>query len=244
MNCAQALERVDAFVDGELDAAERAAVEAHAASCPACAARLRERRSLSAAVRTASYHRASADLRADVLRSLRGESAPRVSFWRGNVFSGLAGAAVGFACALFVLRAPPPAPPDEEIALHAAALTVGPLVAVRSSDHHQVKPWFSRHLDFSPPVPDLAAQGFPLAGGRAETLRAGPAAVLVYMRRLHVIDVYVRPDAGPDAPVSAAPDQRGYHVLSWRSRGFAFRAVSDVNAAELADFAALLRAAP
>ncbi len=48
MTCDEILERLEAFVDGELDASERATIEAHLAGCEACAAE----HALTEAVRT------------------------------------------------------------------------------------------------------------------------------------------------------------------------------------------------
>lgn len=237
MNCDEARELIGALLDGELEPARRAAVEAHLAACAGCADERRAQRSLSASVRAeAPYHRAPADLRGRVGRALRG--APAFSSWRTRVAPGLAGAVVGFACALFAVRSAPVAPPlDEAVAAHIRAMLSDRLVAVESSDHHTVKPWFSRHVDFSPPVPDLAAAGFPLKGGRVEPYGGRTAAVSVYTRRLHVIDVFNWPETGPDTSPALAVEQRGYHVLSWRTGSFGYRAVSDLDERELTEFA-------
>ncbi|HXT01055.1 MAG TPA: anti-sigma factor [Elusimicrobiota bacterium] len=240
MRCEEASELLGALADGELEPARRAAAEAHLSACAACAGRLRALRGLSSAVRAeAPYHRAPADLRARVERALRGSRGPALSSWRARVAPGLAGAAVGFACALFALRAAPPASPplDEAVSEHIRAMLSDRLVTVESSDHHTVKPWFSRHVDFSPPVPDLAASGFPLKGGRVEPYGGRPAAVSVYARGRHVIDVFTWPEPGADTSPSLAVEQRGYHVLSWRTGSFGYRAVSDLNARELTEFA-------
>ena len=95
-------------------------------------------------------------------------------------------------------------------------------------------------LDFAPPVVDLKEQGYPLAGGRLDYLENRTVAVLVYHRALHDINLYIWPAA--DKSVSPIHEQtlQGYNVLSWKKNGFEFHAVSDLNNAELSDFARLV----
>ena len=128
-------------------------------------------------------------------------------------------------------------------------LAAGHLTDVPSSDRHTVKPWFAGRLDFAPPTPDLADAGFPLAGGRLDYLGGRAVAALVYRRRDHVINVFVWPDAAAGTPAAprrtdagTAARDGGHAVLHWAQSGLAFWTVSDLNAAELADFARLFRA--
>ncbi|MCK8784557.1 zf-HC2 domain-containing protein [Roseomonas sp. NAR14] len=149
------------------------------------------------------------------------------------------GAGLALAASVLLLLPPPGrAPPfPEAVAAHLRALQPGHLVDVASEDRHTVKPWFEGRVDFAPPVRDLAGQGFPLVGGRLDFLDGRPVAALVYRRGLHVINLFVRPGAGMEGARSA----QGYNVLAWTRDGMAFQAVSDLNAAELAQFARLLR---
>jgi anti-sigma factor RsiW len=111
------------------------------------------------------------------------------------------------------------------------------LTDVASSDQHTVKPWFSARLPFSPGTTDLSPAGFELAGGRLDYLGGEPAAVMVYKRRQHVIDVYV--GRGETALRSLTRD--GFNVEQFSAAGLRYYVVSDLNRNELADFVGLLR---
>jgi anti-sigma factor RsiW len=113
------------------------------------------------------------------------------------------------------------------------------LTDVPSSDQHTVKPWFDGKLDFAPPVVDLADRDFTLVGGRLDYLDDQPVAALVYQRRRHVINLFVSP-AGTKRDGVTADVYRGYNVLRWSGGGMSHCAVSDLNEAELREFAAAL----
>ena len=120
------------------------------------------------------------------------------------------------------------------------ALGGGPLIEVASSDRHTVKPWFQGRLDYAPPVPDLAAEGFPLVGGRVQGLRGRNVAALVYGRDLHRLNVYVWP-ADRVQPLQTSV-LKGFHLAQWSDGAMQVWVVSDVEAGEVARFAAAWRA--
>jgi anti-sigma factor RsiW len=130
---------------------------------------------------------------------------------------------------------------EEAVYDHFRAQTAGHLIDVVSSDRHTVKPWLSQRLDFSPPVPDLAAEGYPLIGGRLDRISGKTAAALVYQRRKHWVTVYVWPSDA--APPLAETELLGYTVRTWRQSGLNFAALSDIAPDDLAAFTALMRAA-
>lgn len=242
MTC-QYLDRdLDAFVDRELDAETEAAVRLHLSGCAECRARVSDRETLSQVVRQLPYYEAPARVRATVSAAARRTQS-------GRLLAAFAAAALGIvaagsAAAVMLrsgLRHDDAGTLAAVVDSHLRSLTGDHLFDVRSTDQHTVKPWFAGKLEFSPPVADLASIGYPLAGGRIDYLDGHPAAALVYLRRQHVINVFVAPAVENTASGPRPSSIRGLHVRHWTSGGMSFWAISDLGDDELDQFVAALR---
>src|SRR5207237_7693934 len=164
-------------------------------------------------------------------------------WWNAGAGFGL-GAACAAALAFLVLIPTEPGFPEQIVAGHVRALQPGHLQDVESRDRHTVKPWFDGRIDFAPPVKDLAAQQFPLKGGRLDYIGGRPVAALVYLRDKHVIDLFIRPAAASTVVPPETAEKNGYNVVHWVQDGMAFWAVSDVERNQLRDFAATWQRTP
>lgn len=245
MTCVDVECDLDPYIDRELGLDAEAVVRQHLRTCPACRRRVGDRESIGALVRTTPYHAAPDRLRAGLIaRSERSRSMRRVVMWPAAAVLALS---VGGGAAWLVATRPSGAASAEVMAEavvdgHVRSLLADHLLDVASTDQHTVKPWFLGKLDFAPPVSDLASEGYPLVGGRLEYLSGRPAAALVYQRRDHTINVFIRP-AGVTAGTAASRSIRGFHVREWTRDGMSFWAVSDVNDAELTAFVLALQRA-
>jgi anti-sigma factor RsiW len=244
---------VQAELDGELDAAQAAALETHRADCPICQAAQQQLLRARALMREDLYEALPDDVRARVMARLRQATPqPAPSPRRRWGWDWLRGPSIGFglgaACAAAIsLLIVLPERNDvvgEVVADHIRALQPGHLEDVVSTDQHTVKPWFDGRIDFAPPVKDFAAEGFPLRGGRLDYLDGRPVAALVYQRDKHIIDLYVWPGSGVSPRLIGDTTIQGYNVVHWTAGGMDFWAVSDVERSQLDDFAALWRKAP
>ena len=128
---------------------------------------------------------------------------------------------------------------QELVSSHVRSLQPGHLTDVQTTNQHIVKPWFNGRIDFSPPVPELADQGFPLAGGRLDSIDGKTVAAIVYHRRLHTVNLFVWPGASGQDRTST---EDGFAVTEWGDKGLRFAAVSDIAPDELGQFEQVFRA--
>jgi anti-sigma factor (TIGR02949 family) len=241
--CDEVERDLDPYVDRELAADSAAAMREHLSTCASCRQRVSDREALGRLVRSVPYYEAPDRLRARVSGPVqRTRSARRLLAWAaaavlvvsvGGGISLLRPAATRSDASGAVI--------DDVVNGHVRSLMAEHLFDVQSTDQHTVKPWFLGKIDFSPPVVDLASAGFPLVGGRLDYVSGRPVAALVYQRQKHTINVFVWPasDVSPGVKESAV---RGFHVRHWVRDGMSFWAVSDLNDAELTEFARALQA--
>jgi len=242
MRCDDLERDLDAYVDRELSADSAAAIRDHLATCASCRLRVADRNALGRLVRSVPYHDAPDRLRAIVSRRVqRANAVSRVLIWTAAA-AVLVIAAGG--TALLVRSASmsgDAAMVEDVVDSHVRSLMAEHLFDVRSTDQHTVKPWFLGKLDFSPPVVDLAYAGFPLVGGRLDYVSGRPVAALVYERQKHTINVFICPASETRLSMTER-SLRGFHVRHWVRDGMSFCVVSDLNDAELTEFARALQA--
>ena len=251
MSCQETQGLIHGFIDGEMDLVRSIEIERHIEGCEVCAREYQTQQSLKNAFRAAPLRfKAPAELQSRIQSSLRkvGKATPepRVFHWLpawkwGGAIAALA-LLVVMGWTLGRVSRPPTGDElvaQEVLSSHVRSLMANHLADVPSSDQHTVKPWFNGKLDFSPPVEDLAKDGFPLVGGRLDYLEDRPVAALVYQRRKHFINLFIWPsthDSGQN------PEMRqGYNLLHWTRPGMTYWAVSDVSLSELQEFVKLFQ---
>jgi anti-sigma factor RsiW len=240
MNCNEAATLVARYVDGEVDDLQRRTIEQHLRTCANCVAEHQAALALRDRVRAeVPYHDAPPALRERV-RAMAAEATatatpPRLrplrERWQwliGGALAGCAATIMAWTVGTTVLawRANEDVA-SEAVAMHVRATLNNHLIQVASSDQHTVKPWLSARLDYSPPVRDFASEGFALNGGRLDMLDKQRVATLVYQYRLHMIDVFVRPEIAGAA--STMRTIRGFNVAHATGAGMDWLAVSDVS---------------
>jgi anti-sigma factor RsiW len=249
MKCEETRELLDAYHDSELRPSTLAAVKTHLRTCPTCSAELAAHETLRCKVRSPARTPAPAALASKLHRSFvtasneaglrlnaRSLGAMAASHLLAVALSGAVVFAVvhGRDSHSIVVR--------ETIDAHVRSLIDDrTLMQIASSDTHNVRPWFMGKLNFSPPVAELNKEEFPLLGARVDYIGDRYVAALVYGRRKHRINLFVMPaDRSVDAAVGSTA-RNGYNLLEWQADGLSYRAASDIDQAELVQFAELVR---
>ncbi len=247
MHCDNCQKWLHGYLDNELDTTTATSIAEHLKSCPKCNQVYEGMRVLKAGIREhiPTYEMPSS-LSRSVFAKIEAEAHSTMwdglqnmtKHWGAPLFSAAAVAAA------FLLYIATPSTQDEwvdeAVSDHVRSLMVGHLNDVISSDRHTVKPWFSGKLDFSPPVYDFTAQGYPLVGGRLDYLQHQNVAAISYMHNKHVINVFIAPVASTDS-VPKNSSERGYNVIYWQQNRMRYVVVSDLNTGDLRIFTELLQ---
>lgn len=225
---------LQAYFDGELDPASALAFEQRMAADAVLKARYSELMSLRSALRALPLDDEPAHLQARIDRALD-SGRPRQRTWSWQALA--AAAVVGAILASAVLLSMDRYDARQQIAQQIVANHIRSLLApqpfdIASSDRHTVKPWFTTRIPESPQVVDLAAQGFPLAGGRVDVIGRDPVATIVYRHAAHTISLTTLRPRQSFSPAAIA----GYNVRSWSDADFTYVAVSDLPTDDLASF--------
>jgi anti-sigma factor (TIGR02949 family) len=249
MECEEVRPRLDAYLDGEVAEAERALLHQHVAGCAECGPEAATLQRLRDDIRQAApVYRAPEALRRQLRSTLRREAAAnaptalRAPGWLAYAASILIALAVGSGGTVLLTGARQnDTVANEVIDSHLRSLLGSHLTDVASSDEHTVKPWFAGRTDLSPPGVDLAAEGFPLIGGRLDLIQGKPVPALVYRVGKHIINVIVLPARPDDFGETLA--RRGYTLRHWDEGDLGYWAVSDTSPDEFGKFEHTFRAA-
>lgn len=252
------LVRLNAAVDGELDAMAELKFEREMLDDPALAAEYRRLAALRDAVRRHAPREAAPQALRDRIAALAptvlpvpapqaaapaATAVPRRRAWLDRralalaASLGILGFAVG--AGLMSLRT---TSSEGDVAQYlvsdfARAAIAGQPFDVASSDRHTVKPWLADRTTVSASIVDLAQQGFPLAGGRIAVVDRVPAPTLVYRHNEHLVAVTELPiDAKGASAARGIETIDGYHVARWTDANLAFIAVSDMDEQTLSEF--------
>ena len=255
--------RLNAALDGELDAMASLDFEREMRDDPTIAAEYRRLATLRDAVRRHAPREAAPQALADRIAALAPPAQPpqtaaatatvvplrrRAWFDRRALAMAASFAVLGFAvgAGLTALRTPAG---SSDVAQHlvsdfARAEIAGQPFDVASSDRHTVKPWLADRTTVSASIVDLAPKGSPLVGGRVAIVNRVPAPTLVYRHNEHLVALTELPlDVSRARAAGAIETIDGYHVARWADANLAYIAVSDMDEKTLADFITAFRQA-
>ena len=256
ITCKDCLERLDLYVDEELDVAETDEIDAHLRGCRSCASLAQERRQWKRKMRAAGEVSLSKTLRQRTCTRFkevrqhqqRLEQRRRLGRRLRQGAGALALAAGVVIAGVWVLGTEAPSGPE---AARGAGMLAGasaisqPVVEVAVEWHRKpitvevtgpharsVQSWFSGQTPFHVHVPDFGRSAR-LLGGRLGNVGAAQAAVLVYEMQGHKVSVLAFPShalpGGPPRSEEPFFDNTGGYVVALQERqGLAYTFTSEM----------------
>ena len=248
MACEAWRDKLDLYLDGELETAEASALGLHLRSCSACANDALERVQLKRSVQMAGKHyEPRAEFRSRIAGMVAAKPRVRPSWgWKIIFAPALALLVLSLAVSSYVGRqsAARHRVYSELADLHVSTLASSSPVDVLSSDRHTVKPWFQGKIPFTFDVPELQGTQFSLIGGRVAYLEQEAGAHLIFQVRQHKISVFIFPERGEKMP-SLPPgpvNELSFNVESWTNGGLQYFVIGDASPEDVQALSKLLGA--
>jgi anti-sigma factor RsiW len=260
-------DQLNAFIDGELHAAEQHGIEQHLTTCHACTLRVLSATQLKAATARAGQRfapppdalvRLTAQLHA---QQVKPEQRPKTNqqpqeaetkkaariysmpSLRPAAWAALA-AAILLTISLLGWRQfhQTNALAAELLDQHLGTLSTTATPQVISTDRHTVKPWFQGRLPFSFNLPDATAlpPDTTLKGADLTYLNGQPAALLLFTIHKHEVSVFLTQRSTSPTLVRLPSTRAGFTLHTATTPDLCIVAVSDVNPADLDNLIAAL----
>ncbi len=250
MECPEALEHFQDFLDEELGKHKASALEAHLHLCPGCAAEFHIQQEMRQAVREkATRHTASPHLRAS-LRQAETMQVPGWLKWWVPALALLLVLSLGTALYMASLSPRPLAPSPlvvEAVNDYIRLTQRGRPEDMGGPDPPQVVKWFRGKLDFAFNLPPAEEGEFRLVGGELSYYLDRKVACLLYRKGPHLVTLSVLRREGVDVPKGTSmtatgtplhlASHRGFTVIVWQRNDLLYALVSDLAAQELSPLA-------
>jgi anti-sigma factor RsiW len=227
-------ETLVAYVDGELPAPDRAAVEAQIDRNPEAQNKVRMMRETAALLRAAFTEM---DAATDY-RRLKGQTSGAPG--RRRAVQALAAAVAltagtGLIGSVFMERGRF-ALMEDVAAYHSVyARETEHLVEVPASRKAELENWLGSRIGRRLDVPDLSTDGWTFEGGRLLAECGRPIAQLMYSApRRHPIALCVTVSGQPESEPSIYHPRNGLHIVAWDDGGYLFIVVGDLAESEIA----------
>jgi anti-sigma factor RsiW len=237
-------QELHAYVDNQLDADRRTAVEAYLAAAPEAAARVaawqRDAESLRAALAGIQQYPANTALDpAYNRRRLRAQRTQRLSLAASFVLVLVLGGTGGWIARSGYYPGVAAPMADAVDAYRVFATDRMRPVELRSTDAPVLQSWLSNRLGRPMALPDLETYGFKLLGGRLLSTADGPAAMIIYEDAGgQRISFYLRPSTKVAPGTSGVRNDGGLLAKYWFRNGYGFAVVgraSDPRTTEVQD---------
>lgn len=247
MTCQSAEALLHALVDGELDSPQQHRLEAHLASCTACAQHLIDLQTLKGSLGADSlYYQAPETLFTRVKHTLATAPMPAWSGYLLNASRGYLALAASILLLVmagsFFLAFQYFAPAshdtiirvlaDQAVARSIQSQSENQLVDLASGNAAQVTDWLKTKNVIMPLAP--SQPGMPLRGARLDALNHRQVAVVVYGQGDQTIQVFFWHQHCREQPAVQEWNTHGYHARYWAATGRQFLVISrssgdDVN---------------